>query len=354
MSTDSAPLADATHAPPLRPAAVVAPNSARAAAVIREFADDLANHGWSVADLPIDPPAGADLAVAEDVGAAAEGIAEAVAARLPLLAAVPAKDLDAWIRIAGHGAVLLPAEPAALWRWWGPHRLVRDLILGVTGGVARRIVVGFNWTLVESETGGGLSHTPARGSGGCRSLPDAGRLTERSLPDLARLAASWNPFEAAIGIAAINAFYNHYDLTGLETSGLDELAGCDGPVTVIGRFPYLKEKLASHRVVERTPRDDEYPEGAAGWLLGAGDGALITAAALVDHSLAGMLERCGDATVAMVGPGTPLTPRLHAYGLHVLSGMVVADPEGIAVAIAEGGAVKAIRPHTRFVTLRAD
>ncbi len=303
---------------------------------------------------------GMDLVVVEKFGEreqAGEGLAaeilEAMAEGIPTLVAVPAGAVDAWMRFCGGLGVLVAGNTEALWRWWGPHRLYRDLALGVDGAPARRVVVGLNWTLVEGPEGCGLAQTPNRDTAGCRPVSGTGGLAGRPLDQLAGLIHSWDPFEAAIGTAAVNAHYNRYDLEGDDADGLASLPEADGPTTVVGRFPGLAKRLGEHRVIERRPAAGEAPEAAAGWLLPQGGRIVVTAAALADHSLPGLLASRGAGTVALVGPGTPLSPRLHAYGIGALAGMVVEDPEGAAAAVTEGGAVKALKPHTRRLTLKA-
>jgi len=48
------------------------------------------------------------------------------------------------------------------------QRLYQALSAGVSG-VAERVIVGLNWTLVVGPDGAGMAQTPARGTAGCRS-----------------------------------------------------------------------------------------------------------------------------------------------------------------------------------------
>jgi uncharacterized protein (DUF4213/DUF364 family)/nucleoside-triphosphatase THEP1 len=302
-----------------------------------------------------------DLLVVEKFGdreKKGEGLADeillALAEGIPTLVLVPAGALNSWIRFTGGLGDLLAPDPAALWRWWGPHNLYRELIASVPNAPVRRVVIGLHWTLIEGERGCGLAHTPARDAAGCHRVPEAGALAGKSLAELARLAQSWNPFETAIGIAAINAHTNRPDLEGEAVSGLDLFTDIDGPLTVIGRFPGLNERLPGARIVELEPREGEYPAPAADWLLPESEAVVITASALVNRSLPGLIEAGRGACLALIGPGTPLSPHLFAYGLDALAGFVVENPEAIARIIAEGGGQSALKPHGRYVTLRRE
>ena len=53
----------------------------------------------------------------------------------------------------------------------------------------------------------------------------------------------------------------------------------------------------------------------------------------------------------MVGPSTPFAPGLFDLGIDYLAGTIVTDVEGMAIAVAQGGAVKALKPFGAFKTL---
>ena len=214
------------------------------------------------------------------------------------------------------------------------------------------IVIGVNWTFLESPLGSGLVQTPRRDAPGCQPISAAGDLAGQPLRQLAKFADSENPLEAVVGFAAINAFYNRYDLEGGEENGLDVFSGLDGPVTVIGRFPRLTKHLKIFHVIEREPRHGEFPESETKRLLSESEAVVITASTLVNRSLSEILDMAKDMKVALVGPGTPLAPELHDAGIDILAGTVIEDPKGAAKAVAEGGAVSALRARSRFVTLR--
>lgn len=304
--------------------------------------------------------AGAELVIVDKYGpleSRGEGFAGGLRAALdagrPLLAAVRSEFLDGWDAFAGRPTALLRPNAVELWRWWGRHRLYEELARAVDETPARRVVVGVNWTLVEGPAGCGLAHSPPRDAPGCRPIAEAGAYAGRSLRELARLAAAWNPFEAAIGLAAINAHFNRAGLFGVAANGLELFAALPGRKVVVGRFPELAKHLPDALVIERVPGPDDLPEGAAEWALPAADAIAITASALGNLSLPRLLALSRGARVALIGPGTPLAPQLHAYGIDVLSGLVIEDTERAARAIAEGAAVKALKACGRYVTLVA-
>lgn len=283
-----------------------------------------------------------------------DDIMAAMAEGIPVLVAVPAGVVDIWNEFTGGLASLLPSKIEALQAWWDREYLYEELIRPIAPDPVNRVVVGLNWIMVEGPNGTGLSHTPARGTGGCRSVTDASQIGSMNLKELAQLALSWNPFETAVGIAAINAWYNRYDLEGDRTNGLDTLGNSGGSVTVIGGFKKLDEKFDNARVVELNPSGDQYPQSAAPGLLRTSEGVIITASTLVNRSLPDLLKSCDHNRTALIGPGTPLAPALFHYDVDVLSGLIVEDVEAVAQVLSAGGSVQGIKPHCRYLTLSVD
>ena len=231
------------------------------------------------------------------------------------------------------------------------ERLAAVLRHGISG-IAKRVVIGFNWTYVEGPVGAGLVHTPARGTEGCRSLPEPGHYQGRTLADLAGLVASDNIFERVLGYSAINAHHNRYDLEGEDANGLDMIAARGERTVVIGRFPELDEKLPGAAVIELEPGPGDYPPEAAADLIPAAEYLAITASTLSNGSLGDLLALApASAFTLLVGPSAPLCPALFALGINALSGLVPADLDGTAQHVAEGGAVRALKPLGRYVTL---
>ncbi len=232
------------------------------------------------------------------------------------------------------------------------NKLLFDTLLsGVADLEIKRVIIGINWTFVETALGCGLAHTPRRDDPGCQTILNAGELTDLSLKHAAKLVLSENPMEVAIGMAAINASYNRYDLKASDKNGLDAFTDIEGPVTVIGRFPGLAERISDLRIVEREPREGEYGEKDAAKLLPESAGVIITASALVNGSAGNLLELAKNTRICMVGPSTPFAPGLLDLGVDYLAGTIVTDVEGMAIAVAQGGAVKALKPFGAFKTL---
>jgi len=309
--------------------------------------------------------AGVDLLVVSKFShleAQGQGLAQdmlaAMAEGIPVLTLVPEGHVLDWLAFCGPIGRVLAPDMGACWRWWGPYGLAADLANSVPEDAeARRVVIGFNWTLVEGPSGVGLAQTPRREAHGCQPPSGAGALAGASLRDLVRGLVGENPVLRAVGAAAVNAAANRFDLDGEAVNGLDLFASAaaqaDAPVS-IGAFPGMVERLPHLRVIERTPGPGRVPEHAAPALLPQADAVLLTASTLANGTLPGLLGllRPG-AEVVMVGPGTPLSPLLFDHGVTALAGLVVEDLDGLIRTVQEGGGARHLKRHGRSVVLRA-
>ncbi len=285
-------------------------------------------------------------------GLAAEMLA-AMAAGVSVLTAVPAALVEDWTAFTGGRGQLLMPTPETLWRWWGALRLQDDLVLGVPPEhKARRVVIGMHWVLVEGPLGIGLAQTPERETSACK--PATQGWAGQSLAALAGLIRSWDPLESAIGVAALNAHYNRFDLPADDVNGLDALAFDPAARTVsIGAFPSLTARLPQCAIIDRRLGAGHYPEEAVEWLLPAAEAVLITSSTLANRTLPRLLRLIeGTPPTALVGPSAPLTERLFSYGITLASGLIATDPEGLIRAVAEGGGTRDIKRYCRQATVR--
>ncbi|MBP2298386.1 DUF2478 domain-containing protein [Azospirillum picis] len=272
----------------------------------------------------------------------------AIADGIPVLTSVGSRYLNEWQTATGGFCDLLSPTADALWRWWGPHRLYEDLVHGVADAEVLRVVTGAQWVLVE--TAGGL------GVAARQAPPSAGegpqRWAGRSLRDLAAgVSGSWDPVEIAVGAAALNAHYNRPELEGAAGNGLDLFTAVEGRVVVIGSFPQISRRLPRAQVIDMHPQDGEHPEAACEWLLPGAEAVAMTASSFANRTLPRLLRLSAGARVAMIGPGTPLTPRLFDYGVESLAGFVATDREAVIRTIADGGGSRDFLPYGRMVTL---
>lgn len=204
------------------------------------------------------------------------------------------------------------------------------------------LVCGCHYSYVRSGEGSGV----AAGRPYDQRLPMFSKnLLGSPLREVAACLKSWNLMEAALGNAALNAYYNNPQVAranGVEFSDVrrvedrrydpfimsqNEVKG--KKVVVVGHFPYLEnllEPVCDFSIIEWEPLEGDYPMPACEYLLPEADYAYLTCTSLVDKTLPRLLELTKNAVrVNLVGPGTPLAPALFAYGIDELSGIVIKD-----------------------------
>lgn len=220
------------------------------------------------------------------------------------------------------------------------------------GGIPEELVVldciaGLHWSTVKSK-GLGMAMTPLEGE---KVLPQAGKITGMKLKELAAYSKSWNLYEASLGVAAINSFYNtpenieamkdivedREEYADIFESFLERVRG--KKVASVGHFKNLeKMKEVSELVIlERKPANGDLIDSACEYVLLNMDYVFITGTTLINKTLPRLLELSSNACVILVGPTTPMTPLLFKYGIDYLAGTVVFDEDIVCKQIKEGG-----------------
>lgn len=213
----------------------------------------------------------------------------------------------------------------------------------------KRIVHGISWTAAELSNGnvGVAMHT--EGQSRPRMQDD---LTGLSVQEAARSVLSWNMEEANEGMAVINAFYNtpenraeHELDSGNQLRDEGALAGLDltdKKVVLIGHLvghsgitEEILEECREYYVIEREPKEGDYPDAACEYLVPDSDIVVITGSAAMNKTMPHLLELARKATVVLAGPSVPMCPNLFSLGVDRLFGVIVEDREGICKGIVE-------------------
>ncbi len=230
--------------------------------------------------------------------------------------------------------------------------LLDDLLasLGDDEARVRDVRVGVNTIGVLSRQLG-LAHTrPAPHS----AVRDAGQLIGRSARELAEYARSSNPIEAGIGVAAMNSLIMPQ---GERLNAIDFLVeqGRGKKIAMVGRFPraHAVQRVAGELwVLEKDPGPGDLPESEAPNLIPRADIVAITGSTLANGSLQQLLELAQGYTVVF-GPSTPLSPVLFSWGVDLIGGTRVTDPEVILLRISQGGnSVCQFKDSLEFLALR--
>ena len=174
-----------------------------------------------------------------------------------------------------------------------------------------------------------------------RPVRDVGSLTGKSTLELAEYARSDNPLEASIGMAAINSLIDVDEASCVEENAFDILAreGMDKKIAIVGHFPWIPKLRAVARklwVIEQRPEEEDLPAEAAESILPQADVVGITGTSFINHTVEKLLELSKSSFTIMVGPTSPLSPVLFDYGVDVIAGVKVVEPEKTIRCISEG------------------
>ena len=207
------------------------------------------------------------------------------------------------------------------------------LISGVSSELkVKNIVRGISWIGAELSDG---SFGIAMNTEGFSYPRMRDTLIGLSAKDAAACVMSWNMQEASEAMAVINAFYN-------TAERMKELSCCvpfervctcgmDIKDKTVGFIGHLKmpadttEGAKAVHILERNPKDGDLPDSACEYILPECDVVIITGSASVNKTMPRLLELSANAEAIIVGPTTPMCPKLLDHGVSRLSGMVVRD-----------------------------
>jgi uncharacterized protein (DUF4213/DUF364 family) len=216
-----------------------------------------------------------------------------------------------------------------------------DLISNLSGdSVVHEVHTCVFWTAVLSKHCG-LASTFHEPHPSHRPVRKAGRLTRLSALELVQYARSDNVLEASIGMAAINSLIDIDEARCVKENALDALAreGRGKNIAIVGRFPWipkLRTIASTLWVIEQNPRKGELPAEAAEDVLPQADVVGLTGTSFINHTVDRLLALSKNSFVVMVGPTTPLSPVLFDYGVDILAGTKVVEPDKTIRSINQG------------------
>jgi uncharacterized protein (DUF4213/DUF364 family) len=222
--------------------------------------------------------------------------------------------------------------------------------------------VGSFWTVVHTSAGAGMASSMRSEPHvhGSKPIADAGTLDTGTPLELTGLLKSESPPEAAVGLAAANALLGPSACGLTEEKAVDILRerGAGKRVAMIGRFPFadrLGQDCDQLWVFERglNYRDGDLDDEAMGRLLPEADVVAVTATTLLNRTLPSVLSGVrSDAFLMMLGPTTPMTPALFAFGFDVLCGTLIDDPDRVLKAVEQGAVTRQIKGVRRVCLWR--
>ena len=226
-------------------------------------------------------------------------------------------------------------------------KILDDLISSLSeDSVVREVHVCAKWTAVISRNCG-LASTFREEHPHHGIVRGAGSLRGKSAFELAEYAKSDNLLEATIGMATINSLINIDEARCVKENALDALArkGRGKNIAIVGHFPWTPQlrKIAKKLwVIEQRPREGDLPAEAAEEILPQADVVGLTGTSFINHTIEKLLELSRGRFIVMVGPTSPLSPVLFDYGVDVIGGVRVVEPEKAIRYISEGAMFKQI------------
>jgi len=241
--------------------------------------------------------------------------------------------------------------------------LYQQILQHVSPGLpVARVQLGLNWTCVEAN-GTGLCFSPLDVP---RTLSWPGTLAGRTSTELASWLLSWNPAEAVVGLATVNAVVNTSNALSRDAVLLDnaapghlrvfeyfrpQLQGAN--VAVIGRYPGIEQVWPDvhYTSIEKRPQGNDLPDAAAEWLLPEADWVFITASSIANKTVERLLTLARGSTVVLMGPSLPWLELWGDYGVDYLAGVQIRNPEALWQVVAEGGGTRLFAESVQYALL---
>jgi hypothetical protein len=233
------------------------------------------------------------------------------------------------------------------------HDAILEAASGNAGATLIDLRVGHYWSVVQTSTGAGMASTlPSEiHLHGSQPIPGAGSLLEKNPIELAVGLHSSSRPEAALGLATANALLGPPDGRLTEHNAESILAdrGARKRVAMIGHFPFsnrLRPSCAELWVFERGEGrcDGDLGVEMMEELLPQADVVGVSSTTIINGTLPEILDLIRpDAFVLLLGPSTPLTPRLFDFGIDLLCGTIIVDPDAVLRAVEQGAVTSQIK-----------
>jgi len=212
--------------------------------------------------------------------------------------------------------------------------------------------IGHYWSVVQTSAGAGMASILRSESHlhGSVPIPDAGFLHDQTPIELAHRLRSASPPDAALGLATANALLRPSDgrLTEHNAASILSDRGVGKRVAMIGHFPFserLESACGDLWIFERGEgkRDGDLGTEMMEELLPQADVVGVTSTTIINRTLPDILDLIRpDAFVLLLGPSTPLTPRLFDFGIDLLCGTIIVDPQAVLRAVEQGAVTRQI------------
>lgn len=223
------------------------------------------------------------------------------------------------------------------------------------GIITGRILVGANLTLVQGRYWG-LSSTLTQPSVHANYIDQPGDLEAKPVRDMICKLNSERMLEASLGLAALNSVL---DLPGgfevADAYSEIEKHAHNKNVAVVGHFPFVERlgKIARNCwVFERKLRDGDIPSEKMPEFVPSADVLVLTAQVIANNCFHDIMKLSPKSFKIMLGPSTPLSDVLFDFGIHVIGGVRVMDPELVYKLVAQGAHFKQLKGIEKIILKR--
>jgi hypothetical protein len=169
------------------------------------------------------------------------------------------------------------------------------------------------------------------------------QMVGKSVKEVVGLINNPSPFSISLGFAALNAGNapdpKHVEPSNFPADDLIARLGKDKITGLVGEFPFaqsLKNRVGTFHLFELQDVPGAVPRDQWESVLADLDVFAITGTALLTRKMAWFLSRAPQATIIVLGPTTPFSPRLFSHGVDYLCGSVVTDMEKVGQGIRAG------------------
>ncbi len=226
-------------------------------------------------------------------------------------------------------------------------KLIDDLIAYASPNNTRvlDVRVGVSWTGVWSKHCG-LAKTYGIPVAHGNYTRDMGHLTEKTALELAEYSYSWNLVEASIGVAAINSITKAKRSVNINAPDLILYKARGKKVAVSGSFPFnpncinLPEKcgFSNSTSPSSIPPTVSLPKQPPSILFRLRSG-YHHRSTLINKSAERLLElaQIARAYTVVLGPSTPLSEVWFDYGVDLVAGAEVIQPEAVLLKLSQSG-----------------
>ncbi len=233
-------------------------------------------------------------------------------------------------------------------------QLIKDIIASIKEDApVKEVRIGAFWTGVWSRYCGMASTIFKHEHEERYPIEKAGTLTAKSALELSQYALSDSFLESSVGMATINSLIE-VDISkcqDINAGKVLEQRGAGKKVAIVGHFPFVSrlKKIAGELwILEKRPQVGDLPACEANKVIPQADVIAITSTALINGTMESLLKLCRkDSLVMVLGPTTPLSPIWFDYGVDLVSGTRVVEPEPVLRSISEGVVFKQLHGRGR-------